>query len=199
MYISASPSSHRLPATQTALLVQSSGEYALSTSTPLPPISPTTVLIRTAAVALNPADAKMVDFSGCTSVGCIGGYDFAGYVVALGSAAESKRQSHNMEQLRVGDRVCGLVFGANAGRREVGAFCEYVAAEATFLLRIPIHMAFEQAAGLGVAVATVGMALYQSLELPWPAARRKGAKGSFALVYGGSTACGTMAIQALKL
>ncbi|MCJ1245266.1 hypothetical protein MMC30_002469 [Trapelia coarctata] len=189
-----------LPTHQTALLVASAGTYALSHTQPLPPLDPTTVLVRTRAVALNPSDAKMVDFSPAT--GCVGGYDFAGHVVALGSEACTLAP-----HLQIGDRVCGVVFGANPGGAQVGAFAEYVAAEAGFVLRLPDDLAWEDAAGMGVAVATVGLALYHSMGLRMPEAGKgpnseeqtRNGEVEWAFVYGGSTACGTMAIQMLKL
>jgi len=45
-------------------------------------------------------------------------------------------------------------------------------------------------------MTTVGQSLYQSLELPLPGS---GESDDFLLVYGGSTATGTLAIQYGKL
>ena len=73
-------------------------------------------LVKTAAVAINPADAKMLDYS--AAPGAIHGYDFAGTVVALG---ENVRAG-----LAVGDRVAGFVHGMNCLQPEIGAFAEYV-------------------------------------------------------------------------
>ena len=189
-----------LPTYQTALVAASAGTYVLSHTQPLPPLGPTTVLVRTRAVALNPSDAKMIDLS--PAPGCVGGYDFAGHVVALGSEIYAQAP-----HLQVGDRVCGVVFGSNPGAAQVGAFTEYVAAEAGFVLRLPDDVAWEHAAGMGVAVATVGLALYHSMGLRMPEAGKdpnsreetQNGEAEWAFVYGGSTACGTMAIQMLKL
>jgi NADPH:quinone reductase-like Zn-dependent oxidoreductase len=58
-------------------------------------------------------------------------------------------------------------------------------------------MSFEDAATLGVGVTTVGQALYQSLGLPLPAS---GARADVPiLIYGGSSATGTLAIQYARL
>lgn len=58
--------------------------------------------------------------------------------------------------------------------------------------QVPDRLSDEEAATLGAAVITCGQALYQSLGLPLPGA---GSYGGYLLVYGGSTATGTVAIQ----
>jgi NADPH:quinone reductase-like Zn-dependent oxidoreductase len=53
-------------------------------------------------------------------------------------------------------------------------------------------MSNEDAASMNTGVITCGQALYQSLGLPLP---DSGKYGGYLLVYGGSTATGTLAIQ----
>lgn len=53
-------------------------------------------------------------------------------------------------------------------------------------------MSDEEAATLGAGVNTVGLALYKALDLPLPGS---GNYGGYLLIYGGSTASGTLAIQ----
>ncbi len=164
----------------------------------MPPLGPDMVIVKTAAVAINPADAKMLDYS--AAPGAIHGYDFAGTIVALGSqAAEGGR-------LHVGDRVAGLVHGMNKLKPDVGAFAEYVGAYADLLLRIPDTMGFEEAASFGTGVATAGLSLFHELGIPAPIEnitedqRAVSAENNeFVLVAGGSTATGTRALQLLKL
>lgn len=55
-------------------------------------------------------------------------------------------------------------------------------------------MSFEDAATLGAAVITCGQAMYQSLGLPEPGDGNEKYNGFF-LIYGGSTATGTLAVQ----
>ena len=58
-------------------------------------------------------------------------------------------------------------------------------------------MSFEDAATIGVAILSTGQALYMNLNLPLPT---EPSKTPFPiLIYGGSTACGAMAIQFAKL
>lgn len=65
------------------------------------------------------------------------------------------------------------------------------------LAKIPDGFSFEDVATLGVGVTTVGQALYMTMKLPLPT---EPTKTPFPiLVYGGSTATGTLAIQYAKL
>lgn len=66
------------------------------------------------------------------------------------------------------------------------------------LLKIPSHMSFAEAASLGIGIGTMGLALFHSLRVPgYPTKPAEVEKT--VLVYGGSTASGTLAIQLLKL
>lgn len=164
-------------------------------------------IVKTAAVAINPADAKMLDYS--ASPGAIHGYDFAGTIVALGKDALASGR------LAVGDRVAGFVHGMNSLRPDVGAFAEYVGACADILLKLPDRMGFEEAATLGVGIGTAVLGLFGELRVPASLERlREGGEKkkkeavneageekerAFVLVAGGSTATGTRAIQLLKM
>jgi len=63
-------------------------------------------------------------------------------------------------------------------------------------MKIPDNVTDEEAATLGVGISTVGQGLYQSLGLPLPGS---GNAGIPLLIYGGSTATGSLAIQYAKL
>ena len=65
-------------------------------------------------------------------------------------------------------------------------------------MRIPENVSFEAAATAGVGVATTGYGLYKVLELPIPGSGSS-SDGRPILVYGGSTATGTIAIQFAKM
>ncbi|KAI9035219.1 zinc-binding alcohol dehydrogenase family protein [Aspergillus affinis] len=179
----------KIPQLQRAIVCLSNGELGHVRDAPIPPIAPDMVLVRTAAVALNPTDYKM--FANFPTPGAISGCDFAGTVAAVGSAASSR--------FKVGDRVCGGVHGANPADLAVGAFAEYVGATADILAAIPPHLSFTDAAAIGGAgPATMALALRDELGLAIDPCACSERKDEFVLVYGGSTATGTMALQFLR-
>ncbi|KAK8059060.1 GroES-like protein [Apiospora saccharicola] len=189
-----------LPQTQTAIVATGPGQLDIKYDVPMPQLQPDMAMVKTAAVAINPADAKMLDYS--AAAGAIIGYDYAGTVVALGEDAIKAGK------LAIGDRVAGLVHGMNKLLPDVGAFSEYVGASADLLLKIPDHMSFEEGASFGTGVATASMSLFKELGVPAsldqlkagePAKDEDRAGREFVLVAGGATATGTRAIQLLKL
>ncbi|KAF5857796.1 hypothetical protein ETB97_005248 [Aspergillus alliaceus] len=191
-------STFAIPRRQNALVVAGPGQLSLHQDGPLPHVAPDMALVRTVAVAINPVDAKMLDYS--PEVGAIHGCDFAGVVVALGSDAP--------RHLSIGDRVAGAVHRNNSLEPRVGAFAQYVGATAELLLKIPDTMTFEKASTLGIGLATAGLALFRELEIPVrieDLIDRAGPdsdvtpNAAWVLVSGGSTATGTRAIQLLKL
>jgi len=129
------------------------------------------------------------------SPGATVGCDFVGTIVRIDTDTDVAKLP---SQLKVGDLVCGAVHGSNPADHQSGAFAEYVRAPADLLLKVPKTMAVENAATLGVALGTAWMALWESLRIP--ATPERPAETPFdVFVYGGSTTCGTMAIQMLKL
>src|SRR5690606_15603267 len=80
-----------------------------------------------------------------------------------------------------------------------GAFSEYIAERAVNVWRLPDNLSWEEGAAVGCAVtSSVGMALWTSLKLS-RTPEEPTSDPKFVLVYGGSTASGTFAIQLLKL
>jgi NADPH:quinone reductase-like Zn-dependent oxidoreductase len=65
------------------------------------------------------------------------------------------------------------------------------------IAKIPEKMSFEETATLGTGVTTIGQTLYMTLRLLLPTAPAE--KAFPILIYGGSTATGTLAIQYAKL
>lgn len=163
---------------------------------PKPALRPDCVLVKVAYVALNPTDWKHIKATdvpeGTTplTVGC----DFAGVVEEVGVDVT--------RPLRPGDRVCGFLQGTNLEWPDNGSFAEYLVVKADLVLEVPSHMSFPEAATLGVQVYTVGQGLYQSLGLPWPTEplpKVADDEKTPILIYGGSTAMGTLGIQVAKL
>jgi len=101
------------------------------------------------------------------------------------------------KSFKKGDRVAGMCHGVNAVEQEDGAFGEYCRAKGDIQIKIPDNVSDEEAATLGVGVATVGQGLYQSLGLPMPGSASK--EKTPVLIYGGSTSTGMFAIQFAKL
>ncbi|KAJ6020767.1 Polyketide synthase enoylreductase [Penicillium herquei] len=176
---------------QTAIVEGAEGEPILSHDVSIPTLNPTEILVETKAVAINPSDYKMS--RKFPSAGAIIGSDFAGTIVEIGSGV-----SQLSRPLAVGDRVCGAVHGCNPADPHSGAFAQYVKADASLVMKVPVSMAWEDAATLGVALGTSCISLWKALGLT--ATPNEPAATPFPiLVYGGSTAMGTMAVQILKL
>ena len=185
-----------LPKQQTAIIAQGAGQLSVQHNAPVPALAHDMIMVKTAAVAINPVDVKALDYS--PAAGSIMGFDFAGTVVALGTDAAAQGR------LAVGDRVAGVVYGMDKLQPDVGAFAQYVGALADLTLKLPNDLTFENAAALGLAVATATYGLFKELELPSSQdqlATGNGEQqqpGAYVLVAGGSTATGTRAIQLLK-
>ncbi|KAJ5032448.1 uncharacterized protein L3040_009052 [Drepanopeziza brunnea f. sp. 'multigermtubi'] len=170
----------------TAIVVQKPGEAA-AVEASVPVLRDDYIIVKVKAVALNPTDWKHVDWL-CdegTRVGC----DYAGVVEEVGSKVT--------KPFSKGDRVAGFAHGGNVVYKEDGAFGEYITAKGDLQIKIPDNLSFEEASTLGVGVTTVGQGLYQSLKLPLP--DKPTSEKTYLLIYGGSTATGSLAIQFAKL
>lgn len=154
---------------------------------PVPKIRDDYVLVKVEAVALNPTDWKHVDY--LANPGATVGCDYAGVVEEVGSAVQKKFSK--------GDRIAGFSHGVNSANKEDGCFAQYALSKGDVQMKVPDSLSTEDAATLGVGVTTVGQGLYQSLKLPLPT---EPAKQPFpVLIYGASTATGTLAVQYAKL
>ncbi|CEN61410.1 Putative Zinc-binding oxidoreductase [Aspergillus calidoustus] len=147
------------------------------------------ILVKTTSVALNPTDWKHIDF--LAPPGVLIGCDYAGVVVEVGTAVT--------KPFKKGDRICGFVHGLNTLHPEVGAFAEYILVKGDLQYRVPEGMSFQEAATVGLGVSTAALGLYRSLGLALPTKPVSGKERKQVLVYGGSTATGTLAIQFAKL
>ncbi|TAQ87229.1 hypothetical protein B7494_g4467 [Chlorociboria aeruginascens] len=148
------------------------------------------ILIKVVAIALNPTDWKHIEYA-AAAPGCICGVDYAGVVEEVGSKVT--------KDFKKGDRIAGWVSGGNSLNTEDGAFAEFIVAKGDLQIKVPEHFSFEEAATLGCGVGTVGQGLYEpsyGLELSPPS--KPVSKPEQVLVYGGSTATGTLGIQFLK-
>ncbi|KAI1739510.1 GroES-like protein [Xylaria scruposa] len=185
-----------VPLKQTAIIQDEKGAPKLAYDVAVPRLEAGTMLIKTVAVALNPADYKM----GATfpTPGALIGMDFSGIIVLIHPGTGT--------EFRVGDAVCGMVHGSNPVSPDNGAFSEYIRVRPEMLLRVPQGekgcplLPMEQAATLGVGLMTNIMALWDQSGLALAATPDAPAEKPFpVLVYGGSTATGTLAMQLLRL
>lgn len=149
----------------------------------LPAIKPgdRKVLIKVHAWAVNPCDSMLQQASlDPASYPMILGCDVAGTVEAVDDTATS--------EFRVGDRVFG--FTANRG------FQDYVILEDRLMAKIQGDMAFREAVVLSLCATTSALGLfsktYLSLDYPKLGVPKK---GQSVLVWGGSSAVGSNAIQ----
>jgi NADPH:quinone reductase-like Zn-dependent oxidoreductase len=125
---------------------------------------------------------------------------------------------HQSPQIHVGDRVFGPLHGSNPANPAGGAFAEYVQAPPDLIIRAPDHLSWAEAAALGgTGHGTLCLAFWDFLQLtgtverPLQCRSRDNGDDSehdtnhpapepeYVLVYGGSTATGTMALQILRL
>ncbi|KAI1457559.1 zinc-binding dehydrogenase [Annulohypoxylon moriforme] len=181
-----------IPASQRAIIQGPAGQPTIAENIPIPTLRPGTLLIKTVAVSLNPSDNKMGAAFPCP--GAVIGMDFAGRIVDIAPAGDEETPSSN---LRIGDMVCGVVHGSNPGDPTTGSFAEYIRAPADLVLRVPENFPLEQAVAFGTPLLTNCVALWSSLAIT-ALPESPLAKPAPVLVYGGSTTCGTMAIQLLK-
>lgn len=173
------------PGTQKAVVAGQDDHAIVWNEAPVPSLKPGQFYVRTEAVAINPSDTKMRG-SFVTLKGILG-TDYAGTVVALGP---------DVEGIAVGDRVCGAQHAMKADTPDRGAFGQYNASAGGIWLKIPPSMTTEQGASFGAGISTAGLAI-RALGLPLPDAPLE--QPQLVLVYGGSTATGTIAMQLLRL
>lgn len=182
-----------LPDHQRAIVEDDAGQPVLANNVALPALLPKSLLVKTKAVAINPFDHKMP--KNFPSAGATIGIDFVGRIVRIDAEAAALRPD-----LAVGDTVCGFVHGSNPAAPDGGAFAEYVRAPAQLVYKVPAGMKVEEAATYGCALASMCLALWQSLDFTASPTQPLAADSpTYVLVYGGSTATGTMALQLLKL
>ncbi|KAJ5658884.1 hypothetical protein N7507_005335 [Penicillium longicatenatum] len=153
-------------------------------------IAPTEVLIHIKAVAINPADYKMIDKGHrVSSWPLVPGLDGAGVIEEVGA---------NVKNVASGDRVLALF---TPGER-AGSYQTLAVVEESSVAKIPSSWSFEDAASLGVGYLTGIMALGIGLKSPLPFLKDgpvSGLKPSSALILGGSSAVGAATIQLLRL
>jgi NADPH:quinone reductase-like Zn-dependent oxidoreductase len=125
-------------------------------------------------------------------VGC----DYAGTVLAIGTDVTKK--------FKIGDRVYGCAHGSHYTESYSGVFAEYAMVKGDVAMHVPtnpdVDLTMNDLSTLPLGCITVGQGLFQprkGLSLAWPEEGK--ANGEWVLIYGGSTATGTLGIQFAKL
>ncbi|KAH8099834.1 GroES-like protein [Cristinia sonorae] len=173
-----------IPQTMKAVITTADSSTALQ-EVPVPEIDADEILVKTTAVASNPADWKLVKFM--TIPGTIVGVDFAGVVVKVGSAVTTPA---------VGTKVAGFVIGGQFTDR--GAYAEYVKTAADLVWTVPEGTVSDaQAATYGCAAWTAVQNLFlpTRLGLAEPSDVKAASSKEWVFIYGGSTSVGQFAIQ----
>lgn len=157
--------------------------------TPVPTLSADEVLIRVAAVAINPVDWHQQD-SGLfiKQFPVVLGNDVSGTIESVGSSV-----SH----LRAGQRVLAHTSSLISGEHRHGAFQRLVAAKAEAVAPIPDAVAFDAAAVVPLGLSTAALGLYQpeQLGLRYPRAEGVERSGETLLVWGAASSVGANAVQ----
>lgn len=183
------------------VVISGVGQVELHSAIGPPACTAHEVIVKVVWVALNPADQKGLNFSPTVGAGL--GSDFAGIVVHVGSEVDQRN-------IHVGQRVCGAVNGNNPARPQIGCFADYVVADPDFILKVPGEMPLIHAVTFPVGLVTCGVALYKEMGLTRPLQVKEPSEAradqpvyskgpNHVLVYGASTATGSLAIQLLKL
>ncbi|TGJ81691.1 hypothetical protein E0Z10_g7079 [Xylaria hypoxylon] len=185
-----------VPLRQAAIVQDEKGAPKLARDVQVPRLEAGTMLVKTAAVGLNPVDYKMG--AAFPTPGALIGMNYSGTIVSIHTETET--------DFRVGDAVCGTVHGSNPASPDNGAFAEYVRVRPEITLRVPRGedgtqmLSMKEAATLGVGIITNIMALWHPSGLSLTATPDAPAEKPFpVLVYGGSTAMGALATQLLHL
>ncbi|GAB7365801.1 hypothetical protein MBLNU230_g7134t1 [Neophaeotheca triangularis] len=175
-----------IPSTMKAIKIVEADKAEIQ-NVPVPQLRDDYVLVKVHNVALNPTDWKHIAY--LSQPGATVGCDFSGEILSVGKSVN--------KAWKAGDRIASFAHGANAVQPEDGCFAEYCVAKGDVGMKVPANLSDAEASTLGVGVTTVGQGLYQSLQLPLPEQGR-GETGTL-LVYGGSTATGSLAIQYARL
>lgn len=189
-------STNLLPEVQSAIIQDADGQLQLLHDAVVPELRPQAVLVKVAAVALNPYDYKLplyFPFPGTT-----GGSDFVGTIVGIDAQAARDRPD-----LSLGNLISGCVYGWHPGTPENGSFAQYVRADAQLVFRVGSYK-LEDAVTFNAAFATLCLALWHADGLglahsPTNPLHNASSQPRYVFVYGASTATGTMAVQLLKL
>ena len=120
----------------------------------------------------------------------LSGCDYAGTVIQVGSSVT--------KSFKPSSRICGTAHGANFSEPYDGVFASYAMVKGDVQMHTPSNLSDEQAATFPLGIATVMQGLYQkALKLALPTSPTS--SNDYVLIYGGSTATGSLGIQYARL
>ncbi|KAK5947564.1 hypothetical protein PMZ80_001717 [Knufia obscura] len=167
---------------------------------PLPTAGPGEIVVKNAAVAINPLDCHMQDMGVFVQQWpAIFGCDVAGEVYEVGS---------DVQRFKKGDRVIGHTINLVTGRPQDGAFALYSVVPADKAAILPEAISFTdgvvvpfalEAAVCALSLKEPGTAMLgvstPALALPYPSLQGAKSIGKTLVVYGGSSSTGSMTTQ----
>lgn len=173
---------------QAAWITEAKGKPLKVDEAPIPKPGPGEVVIKNAAVAINPVDWKIQEYGlFLTQFPNILGTDVAGTIEEVGEGVTS---------LKKGQRVIGHTAGIATRDIEHSAFQLYSKTFEILAAPIPDSISFEEGAVLPLAISTAAAGLYQKthLGLPFPSTNPQPTNQTL-LVWGGSSSVGATAVQ----
>ncbi|OQE37869.1 hypothetical protein PENCOP_c009G01289 [Penicillium coprophilum] len=156
---------------------------------PKPTPGPGEIVIRNAAVAINPVDWKIQTYGRyLDKYPFVLGEDAVGVVEAVGSG---------VTRFIKGQRVVAHCHGLMTGNPANSGFQIYPVTTEALTAAIPDTLSFEQAVVLPLAISTACAGLYQKeyLNLPLPSANKVDLTDQTVLIWGGASSVGATAIQ----
>ncbi|KAJ5629596.1 alcohol dehydrogenase [Penicillium herquei] len=152
---------------------------------PKPDPSGNEVVIKVAYAPVNPSDWKMQDGPTHLTYPFIHGLEVAGKIVQLGS---------EVTQFKLGQRVIGHCDGLLTQKTTNMGFQLYSTCAEHLVSPVPDSVPLLNAAVLPVGIDTAAAALYDHLKLPLPSLNPLPIAKKI-LIWGGSSSCGSSAIQ----
>ncbi|KIW09310.1 uncharacterized protein PV09_00225 [Verruconis gallopava] len=171
-----------------ALLIAAKARPLVIENVPLMKPEKNQILIKSAAVAINPVDWMVQDMGIIIqSYPIVLGEDVAGEVVEVGE---------EVSRFKPGDRVIAHCIYLVSSKVEHGAFQHYTIAVADLAAKLPSWIPFEEGAVLPLAISTAASGLYTKnfLHLSYPSTDSR-PTGRSILVYGASSSVGAVTIQ----
>lgn len=171
-----------------AAWITSLGARLTVDESPYPTLERDHVIVKNAAVAINPVDYKLQDTGDIVQAWpTIFGCDVAGEVVAVGPGVTN---------VKMGERVLAHCVSLLSGKHQDAGFQLYTSVPGVLCAPIPDGTSFADASVLPISVSTAAAGLYEesALALPLPSTSAK-PTGSAIVVWGASSSVGSSVVQ----